>query len=148
MLERARAGAVCGRIRINVGDCVVRGPEWTSGDEDGGDGGIGQVAEINDMDVHVQWAADMLTDFFTPTAPPRSPSPPPRLSDPDRRRSLLTHLDSNGLPSYQCSSEQTGVTSFPCPGLPAPPLEPTLSACGVRAEQNSPACLVPVAMLL
>lgn len=44
--------------QVNAGDCiglrVVRGPSWKSGDEDGGEGGIGTViSEANEADATV-----------------------------------------------------------------------------------------------
>jgi len=96
---------------------VVRGSAWASGDEDGGAGGVGQVTEINDETVYVQWAHAILSDFFSPPPPaPPSPFPPPEAVAMDQRRLLLGHLDA--LPGYQCSAQTDALAFTTCPGAP------------------------------
>jgi len=142
------AGAICSGTRVKVGDCVVRGSAWASGDEDGGAGGVGQVTEINDETVYVQWAHAILSDFFSPSPPaPPSPFPPPEAVAMDQRRLLLGHLDA--LPGYQCSAQTDALAFTTCPGAPLalhPPTDPAqaCSACRLCAVQCCPAGPLPL----
>ena len=52
-------------FQLKVGDTVVRGPDWSWGEQDGGAGKKGKVMEAPEGVVYVKWEANGKTiDYF------------------------------------------------------------------------------------